>query len=45
MYEFFIENIYTAEEKIVYGYNIKNALERAKLPATEWGVVYMEYVD
>ena len=45
MYEYFVENIHTGETKIVFGYNIKDALRRAKLAPIEWSVVYVEYVD
>jgi hypothetical protein len=45
MYEYYIESIYTGEEKVVHGYNVEDALRRAKLAPIEWGVVYVEYVD
>jgi hypothetical protein len=45
MYEYYIESIYTGEERIVHGYNVKDAFRRAKLAPIEWGVVYVEYVD
>jgi hypothetical protein len=45
MYEYYVANIYTGEEKIVYGYNVKDAFRGAKLTPIEWGVVYAEYVD
>ena len=45
MYEYYVESIYTGEEKIIYGYTVEDAFRRAKLAPIEWGVVYMEYVD
>jgi hypothetical protein len=45
MYEYCIESIYTGEERIVYGYDVKDAFRRANLAPIEWGVVYVEYVD
>lgn len=45
MYEYYIESIYTGEERIIYGYDVKDAFRRANLAPIEWGVVYVEYVD
>lgn len=45
MYEFYIESIYTGEERIVYGYDTKNAFRRAKLNPAEWVVYSREYID
>ena len=45
MYEYYIENIYTGEERVVYGYTVKDAFCKANLAPIEWGVVYVEYVD
>lgn len=45
MYEFTIENRQTLELDIIYGRNIKNAFERAKLNTYEWNVLGAEYID
>ena len=45
MYEIIIENRQTLEMDIIYGRNVKNAFERAKLNAYEWNVLGAEYID
>jgi hypothetical protein len=45
MYEYYIESIYTGEERVVYGYNVKDAFRRANLAPIEWGIIYAGYVD
>ena len=45
MYEIIIENRQTLELDVIYGRNVKNAFERAKLNAYEWNVLNVEYVD
>ena len=45
MYEYYVESIYTGEERIIFGYNVNDAFRRANLAPIEWGVVYAVYVD
>ena len=45
MFEFGILNINTQEERIIFGYNGIDAFRRSGLDATEWKVLYSEYVD
>ena len=45
MYEFDIVNIYTGENRIVFGYTFEDALRRVNLAPADWGAVRMEYVD
>lgn len=45
MYEYTIENKQTLEIDIIFGYNVKNAFDRAKLLPFEWVVLGSEYID
>lgn len=45
MYEYLIENRFTAEQGVVYGYSVEDAFRRAKLNRAEWWVWNSEYVD
>lgn len=45
MYEIIIENRQTLELDIIYGRNVKNAFERAKLNVCEWNVLGADYID
>lgn len=45
MYEIIIENRQTLEIDIIYGRNVKNAFERAKLNPYEWNVLSTDYID
>lgn len=45
MYEYLIENRFTEERDVVYGYNEKDAFERAGLNRASWWVWRAEYVD
>lgn len=45
MYEYDVENIYTGEKRIVFGYTVADAFRRAGLAPIEWGVLHAEYVD
>lgn len=45
MYEYLIENRFTEERNVVYGYNEEDAFRRAKLVRAEWWVWNVEYVD
>ena len=45
MCEYEVYNAKTKETKLIYGYSIARAMERAKLITGEWTVVYWEYVD
>lgn len=45
MKEFYITNIHTNKENIVFGYNSADAFRRAKLNPNEWTIDWVEYVD
>lgn len=45
MYEYIIENKQTLEIDVIFGRNVKNAFERAKLLPYEWVVLAADYVD
>lgn len=45
MYEFTIENNQTLEADVIFGYNAKDAFNRAKITPIEWTVVAVDYVD
>ena len=45
MKEFGIYNVKTKEEKIVFGYSLKDALDRYGLDSAEWETWYCEYLD
>ena len=45
MYEYDVANIYTGEQRIVFGYSVADAFRRAGLAPIEWGVLRAEYVD
>ena len=45
MKEFGIYNVKTKEEKIVFGYSFKDALNRYGLNSIEWAMSYCEYID
>jgi hypothetical protein len=45
MKEFYITNIHTKKENIIFGYNPADAFRRAKLNLNEWTIDWVEYVD
>jgi hypothetical protein len=45
MKEFYITNIHTRKENIIFGYNPADAFRRAKLDMNEWHITYCEYID
>lgn len=45
MYEFLIENRFTEEKRVIYGYDEKGAFHKAKLNPAEWWVWNVEYID
>lgn len=45
MMEFGVINNTTNEEEIIFGYNVMDALRRAKMNVTEWTVIYVEFID
>ena len=45
MAEFGIYNVKTGEQKIIFGYNFKDALRRQGLDSSEWAISYSEYID
>lgn len=45
MYEIEIRNNKTNEERILFGYSIKHAMEKKGLNLTEWTVLSVEYID
>lgn len=45
MYEITIMNKTTNEERILFGYTLAKAFEKAGYTYEEWTVVFMEYID
>lgn len=45
MKEFYIANIHTKKESIIFGYNPADAFRRAKLNPVEWTVLFADYID
>ena len=45
MYEIEIRNNKTNEERFLFGYSIKQAMEKKGLSLTEWTVLSVEYID
>jgi hypothetical protein len=45
MKEFYITNIHTNKENIIFGYSSADAFRRAKLSPNEWTVDWVEYID
>ena len=45
MYAFYISNLATGKEKVIFGYDLRNAYKRAGLDGGEWVMKDREYVD
>lgn len=45
MYEFYITNLATGHNSIIFGYDLSNAYRRAKLNPGEWVCYSRVYVD
>lgn len=45
MKEFYITNIHTNEEDIIFGYNPADAFRRAKLETNDWHIDWVDYID
>lgn len=45
MYEYYMYNIHTDEERTAYGLNFLDACRRENLNPDEWEIIYRDYID